>query len=608
MLCVVTEETERVIGERRLSILREIASGIASTRTPDEVFAAVEACLRMHPHDTPFAFVYLFDPDMRHAQLVASSEAAPIIAPPLLPLVSAAPMWAAAEVARTGQPLLVGSLAAKFDDLPSGPWSQPPHEALVLPIAQQGQTRPAGIFVAGINPHRRLDETSRGFLELLVGQIAAGLANARTSEAERRRAEALAEVDRAKTAFFSNASHEFRTPLTLMLSPLEDLLARAAAGGQVPMGREELALIHRNGLRLLKLVNTLLDFSRIEAGRVQALYEPVDLAAYTAELASTFRSAMDRAGLHFVVDCPPLPAPVHVDRDMWEKIVLNLVSNALQVHPRGRGRCRGAAICRRGHRGADGPGHRHRHRRGGGAAAVRAVPPRGGPARPHAGGHRHRPCPGPGAAKLHGGTVTVESTPESGTVLTVAIPFGTTHLPADRIGSERTLLSTGLRAEAFVEEALRWLPNAEETSEPAFEKELIGPGATDIDRGERAHVLLADDNADMRIYVGRLLAGRYTVEAVDDGQEALEAARRRRPDLVLSDVMMPRLDGFGLVAALRAAPELRDLPIVLLSARAGEEAKLEGLEAGADDYSGQALSNSNRCQSGGPSANTMPST
>jgi signal transduction histidine kinase len=137
-------------------------------------------------------------------------------------------------------------------------------------------------------------------------------------------------IDRAKTAFFSNASHEFRTPLTLMLSPLEDLLLRTTRAGTVTVDREEIELLRRNGLRLLKLVNTLLDFSRLEAGRLQALYEPIDLAAYTADLASTFQSAMDKAGLRYAIDCPPVTGPTFVDRDMWEKIVLNLISNALK--------------------------------------------------------------------------------------------------------------------------------------------------------------------------------------------------------------------------------------------------------------------------------------
>ena len=175
----------------------------------------------------------------------------------------------------------------------------------------------------------RLAGDYRDFFDLAVARISAALANVRAYEEERRRAEILAELDRAKTAFFSNVSHEFRTPLTLMLGPLEDILAKPA--DQVaPDNRELLAIVHRGSLRLLGLVNTLLDFSRIEAGRIQAVYEPTDLATLTADLASSFRSACERAGLRLIVDCPLLPAPIYVDREMWEKIVLNLLSNAFK--------------------------------------------------------------------------------------------------------------------------------------------------------------------------------------------------------------------------------------------------------------------------------------
>ena len=142
-----------------------------------------------------------------------------------------------------------------------------------------------------------------------------------------RQREELAKLDVLKTQFFANVSHEFRTPLTLILGPLEDALS--GRNGALPNAASEgLATSHRNALRLLKLVNTMLDFTRIEAGRAQASYEATDLAAFTADLASNFRSLCERAGLRLHVDCPPLPEPVYVDRDMWEKIVLNLLSNA----------------------------------------------------------------------------------------------------------------------------------------------------------------------------------------------------------------------------------------------------------------------------------------
>ena len=174
-----------------------------------------------------------------------------------------------------------------------------------MPIAQQqGQATPAGIFITGVNPYRSYDEAYAGFIDLVAAQIASGLGARRAYEAERRRAEALAEIDQAKTAFFSNVSHEFRTPLTLMLGPLEEEIAALAT--TAPDAVERLSMVHRNGLRLLRLVNTLLDFSRIEAGRVRARYQPTELGAYTEELASNFRSACDRAGLRLETNCLPL--------------------------------------------------------------------------------------------------------------------------------------------------------------------------------------------------------------------------------------------------------------------------------------------------------------
>jgi PAS domain S-box-containing protein len=452
----------------------------------------------------------------------------------------------------------------------------------VLPIAQQGQSRPAGVFVAGLNPYRPLDEEYRGFVELFVGQIATGLANANAYEAERRRAEAFAELDRQKTVFFSNVSHEFRTPLTLMLGPMTEVLESSPATVD-PDTRRLVELAHRNGLRLLKLVNALLDFSRLEAGRAQAAFEPLDLARFTAELASSFRSATDKAGLTLDVDCPPLPGPpaaepAFVDPEMWEKIVLNLVSNAFKFTLQG-----GIAV---------------RLRAEGGRAVLtvadtglgipEAELPRLFERFHRVEGAQGRSFEGSGIglalvqelARLHGGEVGVESRLGEGSRFTVSLPLGSAHLPQDRIRAARTGISTATRSHVFVEEATRWLDD-EASSQPDF-AEAPGLGTPP---GLTGRVLLVDDNTDMRAYVRRLLGDSgHVVEAVGDGHAALAAARRHTPDLVLTDVMMPGLDGFGLLAALRADPSLRGIPVILLSARAGEEARIEGLAAGADDY------------------------
>jgi signal transduction histidine kinase len=290
----------------------------------------VAECLAANQRDLPFALIYLLESDGEHAALACRTgiHANHRVAPSLLTLETSE--WPIKQALAESTAVRVDDPAARFGDLPTGDWDIPPRQAIVVPIAEQAQKQPAGMIVIGLNPYRPLDDAYRGFIDLLAGQIAAGLADVRAYEREKRRAVALAEIDRAKTAFFSNASHKFRTPLTLMLSPLEDILLQSTSAGVVTVDRQQIELMRRNGLRLLKLVNTLLDFSRLEAGRVQALYQPIDLAAYTAELASTFQSAMDQAGLRYVIDCQPVTAPTFVDRDMWEKIVLNLISNAFK--------------------------------------------------------------------------------------------------------------------------------------------------------------------------------------------------------------------------------------------------------------------------------------
>jgi signal transduction histidine kinase len=408
-------------------------------------------------------------------------------------------------------------------------------------------------------------------------------------EEERQRAESLAELDRTKTLFFSNVSHEFRTPLTLLLAPLQDALSDRTHP-LAPPQRERLELAQRNTNRLLKLVNTLLDFSRIEAGRMEAVYEPTDLAMFTTELASVFRSAIERAGLRLIVDCPPLSELVYVDREMWEKIVLNLLSNAfkftlegkitVRVHPTDGNR----AILQIQDTGTGIAPEHLPH------LFERFYQIRGTQARTHEGS-------GIGLAlvhelvQLHGGTIDVSSTVGQGTCFTITLPFGTDHLPNDRLQDEgdrvqptRTLASIAISAASYVEEVDRWLPQVGVRDQGSGAREDTSSLQPLAPSPSSARILLVDDNADMRDYLTRILSKHVQVEAFADGAAALAAAQERAPDLVLTDVMMPGLDGFGLLQALRAGPQTREVPIILLSARAGEESIVEGLEAGADDY------------------------
>jgi len=595
VFCACNEETARVLGERRLRTLRELAAGTIEARTPHEACTKSAEVLGRSTHDLPFALVYLLDPDGDTARLCgkmgfaaghpAAIGAVRVDASDDLtqqaahgggepPGADAGWTWPLRDALRTRRAVLVEGVPVA-QALPGGPWPEPSRRAVVLPLARAADERPLGFLVAGLSPRLVYDDDYRGFLALVAGHIATAVATARRHEEAQRRAQALAELDRAKTAFFTNVSHELRTPLTLMLGPLAQMLQAAAPGE----AREQLALVQRNGLRLLRLVNNLLDFAALEAGWVRARFEPIDIGAFTAELASVFRSAIEKAGLALSVDCPSPRAPTYVDRDMWEKIVLNLIANALKFTFTGRVAVQlhdhGAHVelevadtgvgipahelprlFERFHRARDTRGRTYEGT-GIGLALVREL------------------------VRLHGGDVTVASRPGEGSRFMVKLPTGRAHLAVDLLGTvddvpARTAPSALASAQA--EEALRWLPDAA----PQLTNGALEPPATVT--AATALVLVADDNADMRSYLRSLLGAQYRVEVAADGLGALDMARALRPDLVIADIMMPGLDGLGLLATLRGEQALRDTPLILLSARAGEEARIEGLAAGADDY------------------------
>jgi signal transduction histidine kinase len=583
VLATVHEITEKIIAERRVKILSELGARVAEAKTDEQACVQAVEILSQHPKDIPFALLYLLDEGRRELRLVSTTGISTTSAGPTVLSLDAAVTdvaWPLIKAIATETMQLRDGLSSLLASVPVGPWPDPPDSVSVVPIKSNIAHRPAGALVVGISAYIRVDERYRIFLELVGAQVATAVANARAYEEERRRAEALAEIDRAKTTFFSNVSHEFRTPLTLMLGPLDDALSVPQVPAPVRM---HLETAQRNAQRLLKLVNSLLDFARIEAGRTQASFAPVDLAALTADLSSTFRSAMQRAQLEFDVDCRPVGEPVYVDREMWEKIVLNLLSNAFKFTMQGAVRVRlgrddGRAVLEVSDTGVGVPEHEIAR------LFDRFHRVEGTQARTHEGS-------GIGLAlvqelvKLHGGSIDVTSELGAGTTFRVRLQFGTAHLPPERIKVAPSLASTAVGAQAYVQEALRWLPDDGGTSKFVA---LTDPHAPKHDGRFAstfgARVLLADDNADMRMYVRELLNSRYNVEAVTDGAEALEAARRARPDLILCDVMMPRMNGFDLLKTLRADAELRDVPIIMLSARAGEESRIEGLGAGADDY------------------------
>jgi PAS domain S-box-containing protein len=581
----VIETTDRVLNERRLRTVRELGDISAVTApTMQQACDAALAVLARSRADIPFASIYLLDAEnsenAENAEAVAWRAAffGMVDDPRIVPTElhpdrdSDQPLWAVLNSAPAQRSRVLTGLATDYPGLfipTGGPMGDAaPDAAVAIPLVTAGGGDPAGVFFAGVSPYRALDADYHRFLDLVARQVSTAIADAQTYQAQRRRAEELAELDRAKTEFFTGVSHELRTPLTLITGPAEDSLADT----QDPLSpgqRARVELIRRNSVRLRRLVDTLLDFARLEGGRLTPDWVAVDLAALSRGIAESFAPAVTRAGLRFTIDCPDLDAKaVAVDVEMWEKIVLNLLSNAVKYTPAGevtvtlRDSGDGGVelvvsdtgvgipaaeqplLFQRFHRirGADGRSHEGS---GIGLALVAEL------------------------AALHQAQVSVDSVPGAGSRFTVALPA------AARTGTAPTDTRAFSAVELYREEALQW--SDADRDAPATAPVDVGPTAG-------ALVLVAEDNPDLRRFIARLLEPHYRVLLAGDGQTALERAQVDHPDLVLTDVLMPGLDGFELLTALRTDPATAAIPVILLSARAGEEATGEGLAAGADDY------------------------
>jgi signal transduction histidine kinase len=549
ILNTYVETTARVLGERRISTLRRLAERAIHARRPSDACTEAAAALATNPYDLRFVLLYLADGtamSLAGSTVLAADSPARQFA------------WPFEKVVESRKAVLVEDLPSLVD---LGAWphrTTKPKDALLLPLARSADAPLTGVLVVGLSPRGRLDDAYRGFLELVAAQIATGIGSAEAYEEARERARRLAEIDRAKDAFYSNVSHELRTPLTLLLAPVEDMLREEEGPLNAPQ-RNALLSLRRNALRLRRLVNGLLDLANLEAGRLTMEAEPTDLAELTREVASTAQPSIAAAGIRFVVDCPPLPRKVGIDRNAWETIVFNLLTNALNYTRQGTIAIRLAPI--------DGSARLVVSDTGVG------IPPT---VLPHVFDRFYR-SPEPAARSVEGtgiglslvrefahalgGEVTATSTPHRGSTFTVEVPL------------KRP--SATPRNGAHTTRPLAVVPPP--TTAPA----LTAPAAQD---GNRQRVLVVEDNPDMSQYLVHILGHDYDVEAVADGDAALSALPSFHPDLVVSDVLMPGVDGLALVRALRAAPDTRAMPAILITARTGEDAVLEGLGSGADDF------------------------
>lgn len=569
LFCPNFETTPKILSARRNKTLALLAENSLTYKTIDTALESVAETLGKNREDIPFSLLYLLDNSGNTAHIIKYIGVDNRIEeyfPKTIHLNGKGSKNAEVltEIIKTGKTKTIAITNPLL--FPKGQANQLLTKAIAVPFSMTG-SKASGIMVCGVNPTRNLDTDYTTFYEMAAGQISAAIQNVNTIENERKRAEELAEIDKAKTAFFSNISHEFRTPLTLMLGPLEELLQ---SGNLAEKQQETVETTHRNAVRLLRLVNTLLDFSHMESGRLKAKFVPTNISSFTENLASNFRSITQKAGIDLVTSTPPLKHTVYTDREMWEKIVFNLLSNAfkytlqgtIQIAIKDEGnnmvmtvKDTGVGIPEKELTNMFTRFHRVKNTTG-----------------------RSFEGSGIGLSMIkelinqHGGSISVQSTEGMGTCFTITIPFGKDHLPPSQVFEEVIDNDTFL-SDAYLTEA-ETLLHKEDNIE--VEAQTIG--------SKQHTILIVDDNADMRKHLRAIIEKEYRVITAVNGQDALEKIQKKKPSIILSDIMMPVMDGIELLKEVKENSLTNSIPVILLTARAGEESKIAGYELGADDY------------------------
>lgn len=568
VLATVNEITEEIFGKRQMETLRKLGKGISTTLSVEEVYAQATSVLQENPLDIPFALVHKIDNEGTSATLAATAGIGMdhFEFQKKIEIQNAENDWKVFAKTVSENAFHVSENSGGWRELPMGAWDIAPNCFAHLPIQGGKRKHPVAVVTIALNPYRKFDDSYKNFLHLIADQISFGVSNAIAYEEEKKRAKALEELDRAKTIFFSNISHEFRTPLTLMLGTIEEGLNDPETN---PANTERMNVAHRNAMRLLKLVNSLLDFSRIESGRQKANYEITNMAALTEDLAGNFRSVLEKAGLELHVEVDRAIPLVYLDKQMWEKIVFNLLSNAFKYTLKGNIK---VSVSSEGD-------HAILKVKDTGIGIPEMELPRMFERFHRVENAMGRTYEGTGIGlsftkelvQLHGGIISVESKEGMGSVFTVSIPFGREHLPSTQVSDNEQEFENPV-SDLFIGEAMALIDNT------------VTLPLSKTGNGQLASVLVVDDNADMRQLIKSLLEKHYTVVTAANGKEALEQIESRNPVLVLSDIMMPVMDGIELLKEIKNNKQHSHIPVILLTARAGEESKMEGLEMGADDY------------------------
>lgn len=569
LMLYAIEDTARVVSDRRLTTIHELSvlSTVGMTSL-EEVCQAALNVMSCNRSVLPFAACYLRS--SRELRLVASygakagSEAFP-------GAIACDGDGTIARAARTGLQEVTYHIdeVAEPGSLAASPLGEAaPTSAMLIPLLAIGEMDTFGVLVLGVSPYSAVDSAYRSFFDLVSRQLSTLFTDARAHQEQRRRAERLVVLQESQTRFFQNVSHEFRTPLTLVLGGLECLsIGRSGAESQ------QLDAAKRATLRLDRLVDALMTFAQAESGALLTQRESTDLAQLTDEAASMFRSAIEEADIEFLVELPDEPLVVDIDREMWSRIVVNLLSNAYKFTAQGRISLKLAGVdgvtltVQDTGVGIDSDSLARVFQR---FQRTQMQPVRNGP------GAGIGLCLVADLVRAHLGTVNVTSEPGVGSTFTVSLPLKTSLAApsgAARIGEH--IHAQTVSDIAGTPDTTQWPTDA--LAAAPVTRDGSGPGPT------RRSLLLVEDNGDLRLYLCRLLRNSgWTVHAVPDAESALR--HQEVPDIILSDVMLPGRDGLCLVRMIRATPHLAAVPVILLTARAGGQAATEGLRTGADDY------------------------
>ena len=626
------DTTTAVVALRRQATLRDLAQELQFNEGVSEYFTSLGQILERNPTDIPFVLVYSCLDGSKNGQvrlhlessvgIPAGHSCAPrIITPTLDKTHSTGTISATIRRWRSGSPtpslrstnpssvgsrfthsdendwwpisqglfgrqcVLVKDCSRLIEGISLRAWDKLPESAVVLPIGDGAfADTPRGLLILGLNVRSLLDAEHEEWLLSLQSFANASLNSTWARESEQEVLLRNEKMEKAKTAWFQGAAHDLRSPLTLVAGPLDDVMRTSLN----PSQRQLLGLANRNLARIQRLVDSLLDFSRLEAGQMVGHFVPVKLDAFVGELGEIFRPAVERRSIAYHIELEPYDSTILVDPSLLEKAIMNLLSNALKYTESGFIKLQvqfdthlnilvsdtgyGIApeevsrITTRFHRAASATSQAIKGT-GIGLALVKEI------------------------VRLHDGELVItsrsrETSPDShGSTFTVRIPLEGHQGTA----SSKESIAIGVYGRQLLEEALHWRDTGDSGDDQSDQARSVTTDDTNkldglfvFDPLDR--LLLVEDNSDMRAYIKQIFSPYCEVIEATDGQKALDIARARPPQLILSDLMMPNMNGQALLERIRADPTTRLTPVVLLSAAVDDELRISALTMGAEDF------------------------